>query len=97
MFILKDLSKLPKSTHSYIKHLKTFKGDRVFPKRFVICAVFNENHAYYLTSIEKEQEAWNYFNKIITDLKEGKEVELVDYAGYQHPLKISYRGVHWLW
>ena len=97
MFILKDLSKLTNQAQGYLKKLVTFKGDRIFPKKFVICGVFNDIHAYYIESTDKEQDAWKKFDSIITDLKQGKEVELLDYAGYQHPLRISYKGIQWIW
>lgn len=97
MFILKDLSKLSKQATIYLKQLITFRGNKIFPKRFVLCAVFNDTHAYYLDTTDKEQDAWKSFDIIIKELKEGKEVEIVDYAGYQHPLKISYKGVSWIW
>ncbi len=96
-FILKDCSKLPLQVRELFSKLVTYDGKKVFPKRFVICAFFNDNRAYYIESIEDTEEAWVKFRNIIDRLKHGEEVELVDYAGYSHPLRLSYRGVQWLW
>jgi len=96
-FILKDCSKLPLQIRETFDKLITYDGKKVFPKRFVICAFFNDERAYYIESIEDTVEAWNKFKNIIERLKHGEEVELVDYAGYSHPLRLSYRGVQWLW
>jgi len=97
IFVLKDIKHAPANLKEVLDHLITYDRKKVFPHRYVITAYFNESRAYYIMSTDNEKEAMDRYKEIIDTLKEGKEVELVDYAGYSHPLRISYRGVQWLW
>ena len=96
-FTLKDRDKMDLKYREYVDNLKTFDGQPLFKERFLIAATMNEDRQYCLASFAKYEEAWEAFSLIIETLKRGEELELTDYAGYSFPLKVSYKGVQWIW
>lgn len=96
-FTLKDKEKMDPIYRKYVEELKTFDGKPLFKKRFLISATMNEDRQYCVASFDKYNEAWEAYNIIIDRLKSGNEVELTDIAGYSFPMKLSYKGIQWIW
>jgi len=96
-FTIKDRDKMDTKYKKYVDNLRTFDKKPLFSERFLITATVNEDRNYCIASFKTEEECWAAYNIIIDSLKRGEEIELTDFAGYSFPMKLSYKGIQWIW
>lgn len=95
---LKDTKFSPPHIAEMLGGLEDHQTNKVLQnKRYIIIGIVNETETYFLGQYDTKEESWGYFNNMINKLKYGEQVELNDQLHLSFPLRLSYKGIEWIW
>ena len=93
--ILKDTTKLPQQLIEQMKFIEENK-ENIF-KKYIIFGIISDTDTYVLGEYDTKADAWVNFKDLVQKLKFGETIEMKDQAGVFNPIRVSYKGINWIW
>jgi len=96
--LLKDNSRIPEHIQENLEVLEDHRtGMKFNPKKYMLLCIVNDTEPYVLGNFDDKREAWKSTANIIQNLKYGEQIILEDLLHISTPLRLSYKGIDWIW